>query len=98
MFLFLFAVSAILLVSCQSAEYRDWKKAYTTYEKAIDESHSCYGLEKATRNMDKTMDKLIDKYPYNTMSEKEDKKLKELENKIDEKYKQKAKKFCNDIE
>ena len=97
-FLLLVAVSAMILISCQSPEYKDWKKAYAEYEKAIDEAHSCYGLEKAERDLDKTMDKLVDKYPDNTLSQKEEAKINEIEKRIDEKYKQKAQKLCYDYE
>ena len=97
-FLLLVAVSAMILISCQSPEYKDWKKAYAEYEKAIDEAHSCYGLEKAERDLDKTMDKLVDKYPDNTLSKKEEAKINEREKRIDEKYKQKAQKLCYDYE
>lgn len=91
----LFAVSAMFLVSCKSVEYKDWKKAFANYEKAIDKARDCDDLEDAFEDMDDVMDALIDKYPHNTLSEKEDEEITELENRLKEKLQQKKKQLCD---
>ncbi len=101
LYLVLFVISALLLASCGASgtqEYKDWKKAYSTLEKAIDKAKTCEELEDAYEAFDDATDILADKdYAKNEeATDEEDDALKALEKQVEKKYERMEEKLCDD--
>jgi len=96
MYLILFALIALFLASCGSKEYRDLKKVYTKYEKAIDKAKTCEELLIASEEFEKAEERLEDKdySESQEMSDEEDDKISDLEDRIEEKAEKKAEDLC----
>ena len=101
LYLVLFVISALLLASCGSSgtqEYKDWKKAYSTLEKAIDKAKTCEELEDAYDAFDDATDILADKdyAEGEEVTDEEDDALDALSKQLEKKYERMEEKLCDD--
>jgi len=101
LYLVLFVISALLFASCGASgtqEYKDWKKAYSTFEKAIDKAKTCEELENAYEAFVNTKDVLEDKdyAKSEEMTDEEDDALDALVKQLEKKFERMEEKLCDD--
>ena len=97
----LLVMTALFFASCGTSgtqEYKDWKKACSKLEKAIDKAKSCEELEDAYEAFDDATELLTDK-DYAKGQEMTDEEEDELDlsiKQLEKKYYRMEEKFCDD--
>ncbi len=88
----------LLLVSCGSKGYKQYSKAIKEATKELNRAKDCDDIYKAMDNFDEETDKLIDDGSVFDITDKEEKKLKEQEEKLDDLFEAKVKNLCKDVD
>ena len=97
----LIALAGLMLIAftqCGSKDYRTMKKFAKTYKSELKKAKTCEDLDKIDEKMEEKVEELVLKnnLDIKKLSEKEQKKLRDLDKEIEEISKEKEKELCKD--